>query len=116
MIVRVMVQDSLDRLGMLSMAPLIVPLRIRTTNDLINLGSFWCCTLGRIGECMSLSRSTWTVGLRILHYDELRLPLDTANPPRVSILMIPLFDYIFEERMKLYVEQVWRFQILDFGF
>jgi hypothetical protein len=74
LIVRVMVRDSLDRLGMLSMAPLIVPLRIRTTSDLIDLGSFWWCTLGRVGECMNLGRSTWTVGLRILHYDELRLP------------------------------------------
>jgi hypothetical protein len=39
LIVHVMVRDSLARLGMLSMAPLTVPLRIRTTYDLIDLGS-----------------------------------------------------------------------------
>jgi hypothetical protein len=95
------------------MAPLIVPFRIRTTIDLVDLGSFWGCTLGRVGECMNLSRSTWIVGVRILHYDDLRPPFDTANPPCVSRPMIPLFDYLLEERMKLYIEQLLEFQILD---
>ena len=65
---------------------------------------------------MNLGQSTSTVGVRFLRYDELRLPLDTANPPRVSRPIIPLFDYLLQERKKLYVEQMWRFQILDFRF
>jgi hypothetical protein len=64
---------------------------------------------------MNLGQSTWTVGVRFLHYDELRLPVDTANPPRVSRPIIPLFHYLLEERKKLYVEQMWGFQISDFS-
>lgn len=65
---------------------------------------------------MNLGQSTWTVGVRFLHYDQLRLPLDTVNPPRVSRPIIPLFHYLLEEREKLYVEQMWGFQISDFRF